>query len=202
VEFRNLLEGRALLAIEELRGQSTVFALGAAGGSLLCRIRRIAGVGVDRNATSWVDRWPAALLGLGDFIKSPAASRLAGDAGSRLGDADLLTQDTPRLFSREPRLWSRQIQTLRLRAHRSVVIIIAFAFMRSVQLSYAAALRSCAASNRHPQAYADGKGSQEAQKEHKKHKSRFRALYSCASCVFLLPLVYFSRPVGQSRLSM
>ncbi len=56
--------GRALLAIEELRGQSTVLALGASGGSLVDRIRHIAGVGSDRNAASLVDRWPAALLGI------------------------------------------------------------------------------------------------------------------------------------------
>jgi len=55
--------GRALVAIEQLRGQGTVFALGAADGSLLGRVRRIAGVGSERDTLSLHGRWPAALLG-------------------------------------------------------------------------------------------------------------------------------------------
>ena len=66
--------GRALVAIEELRGQTPptppyqggdgVLALGAADGSLLSRVRRIVGVEAGRNAHSLIGRWPPALLGL------------------------------------------------------------------------------------------------------------------------------------------
>ncbi|HET6250682.1 MAG TPA: M56 family metallopeptidase [Tepidisphaeraceae bacterium] len=56
--------GRALLAIEEMRGQSGILALGAHGGSLVTRIRRIAAGSSDRKVASLADRWPAALLGL------------------------------------------------------------------------------------------------------------------------------------------
>jgi beta-lactamase regulating signal transducer with metallopeptidase domain len=56
--------GRALLAIEEQRGRNPVLALGAADGSLLARLRRIVGVGPNRNAVSLVGRGSAALLGL------------------------------------------------------------------------------------------------------------------------------------------
>ena len=52
--------GRALIAIEELRGQSALLALGAADGSLLSRIRRIAVVSPDRAGV----RWPLSLIGL------------------------------------------------------------------------------------------------------------------------------------------
>lgn len=46
--------GRALLAIEDLRGQQTVLALGASDGSLLTRIRRIVTLRVDRTESpSW-----------------------------------------------------------------------------------------------------------------------------------------------------
>ncbi len=44
--------GRALLAIEELRGERTLLALGANDGSLLSRIRRIVGVRADRTVSS------------------------------------------------------------------------------------------------------------------------------------------------------
>lgn len=59
--------GRALLAVEELRGQRPLLALGAAGGSLLSRIRRIADATPAHRAATWADRWPAALLGLALF---------------------------------------------------------------------------------------------------------------------------------------
>ncbi len=60
--FGNRVEyGRALLAIEELRGRSTVLALGANDGSLLSRIRRIVEVRSD-HATH--ERGPAALMTL------------------------------------------------------------------------------------------------------------------------------------------
>jgi uncharacterized protein (TIGR03067 family) len=42
--------GRALITIEELRGQSTVLALGANDGSLLARVRRIAGDDADSSS--------------------------------------------------------------------------------------------------------------------------------------------------------
>ncbi len=44
--------GRALLAIEELRGERTLLVLGAHDGSLLSRIRRIVGFHADRTASS------------------------------------------------------------------------------------------------------------------------------------------------------
>jgi hypothetical protein len=56
--------GRALLAIEELRGQGAVLALGAADGSLLRRVRRILGADSGRAAVRWGDRWPGAAIGL------------------------------------------------------------------------------------------------------------------------------------------
>ncbi len=54
--------GRALLAVEELRGTSSVLALGMADGVLLSRVRRL--FGGDRAAARFTDRWPAALLSL------------------------------------------------------------------------------------------------------------------------------------------
>ena len=56
--------GRALLVVEELRGRSTVLALGADDGSLLSRVRRIAGIGSETIPVRWRDRLPAALLGI------------------------------------------------------------------------------------------------------------------------------------------
>lgn len=53
--------GRALLAIEELRGRSSLLALGAADGSLLSRIRRIVGLGTERVAN---ERSSPTLIGL------------------------------------------------------------------------------------------------------------------------------------------
>ncbi|MDP1562167.1 MAG: M56 family metallopeptidase [Pirellulaceae bacterium] len=54
--------GRALVAIEQLRGRGSVLAIGAADGSLLSRVRRIVGFHSTGNVTSAVERWPAALL--------------------------------------------------------------------------------------------------------------------------------------------
>lgn len=54
--------GRALLAVEELRGTSSVLALGMADGVLLSRVRRL--FGGDRAAARSTDRWPAALVSL------------------------------------------------------------------------------------------------------------------------------------------
>ncbi len=57
--------GRALLAIEELRGRSTLLALGANDGSLLSRIRRIVGINSDSAARSqsWSARLSSGWLG-------------------------------------------------------------------------------------------------------------------------------------------
>jgi beta-lactamase regulating signal transducer with metallopeptidase domain len=54
--------GRALVAIEQLRGQDLVLALGAADGSLLSRVRRIVAGDAHACATRPGDRWPAPLL--------------------------------------------------------------------------------------------------------------------------------------------
>ncbi len=63
--FDNRVEyGRALLAIEERRGRTSVLALGANDGSLLSRIRRIVGTSPDRSATRLRNRWPATFLSL------------------------------------------------------------------------------------------------------------------------------------------
>ena len=50
--------GRALLAVEELRGRGALLALGATDGSLLSRVRRI--LGREPSASRLTDRWPAA----------------------------------------------------------------------------------------------------------------------------------------------
>jgi beta-lactamase regulating signal transducer with metallopeptidase domain/Leucine-rich repeat (LRR) protein len=55
--------GRALVAIEQLRCRNPLLALGATDGSLLARIRRIAGVTAEP-CVSLRSRWSAALLGL------------------------------------------------------------------------------------------------------------------------------------------
>ncbi len=71
--FNNRVEyGRALLAIEEQRGQKTVLALRVNDGSLLARVRRIAGVDADLSA----GRWPVALLVVGFLVV--AATTLSG----------------------------------------------------------------------------------------------------------------------------
>ena len=54
--------GRALVAIEQIRGRNSVLALGATDGSLLSRVRRIVGFDSERTAWSLVDRGSAALL--------------------------------------------------------------------------------------------------------------------------------------------
>lgn len=51
--------GRALLAVEELRGTGTVLALGVNDGSLLSRIRRIAGVEAEASSGRWRATWLA-----------------------------------------------------------------------------------------------------------------------------------------------
>jgi beta-lactamase regulating signal transducer with metallopeptidase domain len=56
---------RALLAVEELRGRNRtpLLVLGSTGGSLLSRVRRIAGIDSDRSLTRLSDRWSLSLLG-------------------------------------------------------------------------------------------------------------------------------------------
>jgi beta-lactamase regulating signal transducer with metallopeptidase domain len=71
---------RALVAIEAMRGQNTVLALGAADSSLLCRVRRILGVGADRSAVTLVGRLPAAMLGLGLIGATFALAMAVGSA--------------------------------------------------------------------------------------------------------------------------
>ena len=56
--------GRALVAIEQLRGRNSVLALGANDGSLLSRVRRIVGFNSAGNDALAVERWPAVLLAL------------------------------------------------------------------------------------------------------------------------------------------
>lgn len=83
--------GRALVAIEQWRGQKPVLALGATDGSLLARVRRILGVGADRNGISRLSRWPAALLvvaGIGTALALSLSWRLAAmDAVEPADDA-------------------------------------------------------------------------------------------------------------------
>jgi beta-lactamase regulating signal transducer with metallopeptidase domain len=69
--------GRALLAIEELRAAPTALSLGARGGSLLARIRRIAGSepapsAVGAGSVLGVVLLSAALLGAATFAAAPA----------------------------------------------------------------------------------------------------------------------------------
>ncbi len=67
--FGNRIEyGRALLAIEELRGRSTVLALGVADGSLLARIRRIVGIAPEHAVVRLSDRWLVAFVTLGCLL--------------------------------------------------------------------------------------------------------------------------------------
>ena len=54
--------GRALVAVEQLRGGTSVLALGVADGSLLARVRRIVGMGSDR--TEFRSNWPVVLVGI------------------------------------------------------------------------------------------------------------------------------------------
>ncbi|MFN0053010.1 MAG: PQQ-binding-like beta-propeller repeat protein [Planctomycetales bacterium] len=56
--------GRALVAVEELRGRASVLALGVADGSLLHRIRRIAGLGGVRPASRLSDLVIPTVIGL------------------------------------------------------------------------------------------------------------------------------------------
>lgn len=69
--------GRALVAIEELRGQNSILALGASGGSLLSRVRRIVGPNVAGSQSAAVrlgDRWPVVLFSLASLGAALALS--------------------------------------------------------------------------------------------------------------------------------
>lgn len=77
--------GRALVAIEQLRGQSSVLALGIADGSLLSRVRRIVGFNSTDNVASAVERWPAALFGLA-LIATTALLTLNWNLSANLAD--------------------------------------------------------------------------------------------------------------------
>lgn len=72
-----LVYGRALLAVEELRGQSALLALGAGDGSMLSRLRRILGqdsVHLQSSAARQSGRWPATLVCLATVILIVTAS--------------------------------------------------------------------------------------------------------------------------------
>jgi len=62
--------GRALVAIEQLRGENLLLALGAADGSLLARVRRIVSLNPATSQSAAVrlcDRWPVVLVSLASF---------------------------------------------------------------------------------------------------------------------------------------
>ena len=63
--------GRALIAVEELRGRSTVLALGATDGSLLSRVQRIVSISPNRTAD---DRSSTALVSVAMFCAVCALS--------------------------------------------------------------------------------------------------------------------------------
>ncbi len=112
--------GRALVAIEELRGRSAVLALAAADGSLLCRVRRILGVGADRDAFTLAGRWPAALLALA-MIGATCALAMnwscmgKDDSANNAKPGDLIATDTDDPDSRKdfrgPGSWSQRVFT-------------------------------------------------------------------------------------------
>ena len=86
--------GRALLAIEELRGRSTVLAVGASDSSLLARVRRIAGLEPDRVASS---PWPILSFALGlvgvalmlSLLSFQSLAQTPEDADNRLLETEL-----------------------------------------------------------------------------------------------------------------
>jgi hypothetical protein len=80
--------GRVLVAIEALRGQNTLLALGAADGSLLSRVRRILGVGAERTTVTLVGRLPAAILGLTLVGATFALAMAMGSAGKHYQEND------------------------------------------------------------------------------------------------------------------
>ncbi|MFM9960822.1 MAG: hypothetical protein ACKV2Q_06315 [Planctomycetaceae bacterium] len=98
----------ALLAIEELRGRSTVLALGAADGSLLSRVRRIVGSNVDQASVPFGSGWLACLLtlglvliiGFGTFVSTRAESE-NDPKESRKTEGDL--RSNPAAGSGDPR---------------------------------------------------------------------------------------------------
>src|SRR5262249_1428895 len=104
--------GRALVAIEALRGGNTVLALGAADGSLLSRVHRILGVGADRTTVTLVGRLPAAMLGLALLGATFALAIAVGSAGKhdqedRLPGKTVLTDASEDIFSRKVSLTAK-----------------------------------------------------------------------------------------------
>jgi WD40 repeat protein/beta-lactamase regulating signal transducer with metallopeptidase domain len=87
--------GRALVAVEELRGRTTVLALGMHDGSLLARIRRIVGATPDRAATLWRDRW--LMMGLAVASLLIAMSALWFGLESIAGQTSDTAKDEPRV---------------------------------------------------------------------------------------------------------
>ncbi len=92
--------GRALIAIEELRGRGTLLALGVNDGSLLSRIRRLANGGSSRSEE---DRSPAALVSIAMFCAACALamtwSLVASDEPAKI---DLKVESRPAADSPEP----------------------------------------------------------------------------------------------------
>ena len=74
--------GRALVAIEELRVEPSLLALGIADGSMLARVRRILGVAPERATARAMDRLPITLVTLGCLL-------LAGFGAFVLSKADV-----------------------------------------------------------------------------------------------------------------
>ncbi len=83
--------GRALVAVEELRGQTSVLTLAASDGSLLSRIRRIAGVQPAGNLSSVFSLYGAGLLCLLVFVACVVATTGPGLA-QQAADVE---QETP-----------------------------------------------------------------------------------------------------------
>lgn len=88
--------GRALVAIEQLRGRNAVFALGAGDGSLLARVRRIVGFKSDQVAGGLSGRVPVAWLSLACLVAAfglsmswSLAAKDESDGSSQPAIADL-----------------------------------------------------------------------------------------------------------------
>jgi beta-lactamase regulating signal transducer with metallopeptidase domain/WD40 repeat protein len=84
--------GRALVAIEQLRGGSSVLALSAADGSLLSRVRRIVGLNTDLEGKS---PWPALSLVACCFGAVLATSVFGWSGQAETGNASRQTESVP-----------------------------------------------------------------------------------------------------------
>lgn len=89
--------GRALIAIEELRGRHTALALGASDGSLVARIRRIAGLPRERSGVSVASGMSilALLLGMAVLFGTTTNRGLASANGNDPADDDEVVAETP-----------------------------------------------------------------------------------------------------------